>query len=189
MEKSPSIKNLAAALMLFHVKVPKIKKDSNNPFFKSKYASLDGVLEAIREPLNESGLVFMQMPSGNCELTTIIIHSESGEYMQSSFTMTPSKNDPQGVGSLITYQRRYALVAAFGLEQEDDDGNKASEKKPEQKKEEPKKEELLINSDKFLKVHKKFHSGGVTMDNIEHYYLITPAVKQALLNHKIEVVA
>jgi hypothetical protein len=175
--------------MLFHIKVPKIKKDSNNPFFKSKYASLDGVLESIREPLQESGLVFTQMPSGNCELTTIIIHAESGEYIQSQFTMTPSKNDPQGVGSLITYQRRYALVAAFGLEQEDDDGNKASEKKEVKKDETSKKESLLINSETFFKVHKKFHAGGVTMENIEHYYIVTPEVKKALLNHKLEATA
>lgn len=127
MDKSTSIKNIAAALMLFHVKVDKVKKDATNPFFKSKYASLSNILDVINEPLAESGLTFSQLPTGEHGLTTILMHAESGEFIQSDYIMTPVKNDPQGKGSVITYQRRYALCAVLGLNiDEDDDANHAS---------------------------------------------------------------
>ena len=127
MEKSQSLKNIAAALVLFHVKVESVKKDANNPFFKSKYASLSNILDVVNDPLNESGLTFCQFPTDTNGLTTILMHSESGEYIQATYEMTPTKNDPQGRGSAITYQRRYALAAILGLNiDEDDDGNAAS---------------------------------------------------------------
>jgi hypothetical protein len=128
MNKSESIKNLAKALVTFHTKVGKVGKDSTNPFFKSKYASLSNILEAINEPLIESGLTFCQLPSNENGLTTILMHSESGEFIESDYTMRPVKDDPQGKGSAITYQRRYALAAILGLNiDEDDDGNAASQ--------------------------------------------------------------
>lgn len=127
MQKSESIKNIATALIIFHVKVDKIKKDAINPFFKNKYASLSNILEVINDPLNESGLSFVQMPSGINELVTILMHSESGEFIQSSYEMRPVKDDPQGRGSCLTYQRRYALSAILGLNiDDDDDANLAS---------------------------------------------------------------
>lgn len=133
MEKSQSITELAKALILFHVKVDKVKKDANNPFFKSNYASLDNILEVIETPLNESGLTFSQFPSGNYGLTTILIHAESGEFMLSEYFMEPAKKDPQGAGSVITYQRRYAIAAILGLSQEDDDANAGTHGKEENK--------------------------------------------------------
>ncbi len=124
MEKSSSIKNLAKALITFHVKVDTIKKDAKNPFFKSKYASLSNILESINIPLIESGLCFSQFPTGEYGLTTILMHSESGEYIESYYEMKPIKDDPQGRGSVITYQRRYALSSVLGLNiEEDDDAN------------------------------------------------------------------
>ena len=106
MNKSDSIKALATALQLFQVKVGKIKKDAKNPFFKSTYASLSNILDAIADPLAESGLAFSQLPEGDNGLTTILIHSESGEFVESTYMMKPVKDDPQGRGSVITYQRR-----------------------------------------------------------------------------------
>jgi hypothetical protein len=126
MEKSDSIKNLIVALIKFQSTVGKIKKDSINPFFKSVYASLPDILNSIHQPLIENGLSINQFPTGTNSLTTIISH-ESGEYMMDTYTMTPAKNDPQGIGSCITYQRRYALGAVLSLNiDEDDDGNSAS---------------------------------------------------------------
>jgi hypothetical protein len=131
MEKSTSIQNLASALAVFHTKVAKIAKTDNNPFFKSKYAGLPSILEAIQKPLEESKLVFSQLPDEEY-LTTILIHIESGEYLQSSYKMNATKQDPQSIGSAITYARRYALGAILGLNiDEDDDGNKASEPRPQ----------------------------------------------------------
>lgn len=127
MEKSNSLVNLAKALITFHVKVDKVKKDAKNPFFKSSYASLSNILEAINEPLIESGLTFSQFPTSENGLTTILMHGESGEYIQSTYDMKPVKDDPQGRGSVITYQRRYALASVLGLNiDDDDDGNAAS---------------------------------------------------------------
>lgn len=126
MEKSSSIVNLAKALLTFHVKVGKIKKDANNPYFKSKYASLSNILEEIEEPLQQAGLVFSQLPSGDDGLTTILIHSESGEYLLSEYKLHPVKNDPQAIGSAISYARRYALTAILALNVDDDDANTAT---------------------------------------------------------------
>lgn len=126
LQKSESISNLATALVKFQKDVENIKKDSKNPFFKSKYASLSNILDAVRQPLSENNLSFTQFPCGEGELVTTIMHS-SGEFMSASFKVSPVKNDPQALGSAITYARRYALSAALGLNvQDDDDGNAAS---------------------------------------------------------------
>jgi hypothetical protein len=126
MEKSESIKNLATALVKFNSEVGKIHKKSENPFFKSKYAALPDILSEISEPLQKSGLVVIQFPDGN-SLTTMLIHSESGEYLSSTAEMKPVKTDPQSLGSAITYYRRYMLASILSLNiDEDDDGNKGS---------------------------------------------------------------
>ena len=127
MEKSESIKNIATALITFQIKVGKITKDATNPFFKSKYASLANIQDAIADPLEEAGISYMQFPDGVHGLTTIVMHGESGEWLQSTYTMKPVKDDPQGIGSSITYQKRYALAGALALNiDDDDDGNSAT---------------------------------------------------------------
>jgi hypothetical protein len=131
MNKSETIKELATALCKFQAAVEKIKKTEENPFFKSKYASLSDILHVIRQPLAENGLSFVQFPSGKYGLDTMLLHT-SGEWLSESYEMEPTKHDPQGAGSVITYQRRYALGAMLGLNiDEDDDANKASVPNPE----------------------------------------------------------
>lgn len=126
MNKSESLKAISKALISFHQKISKIAKDSKNPFFKSKYASLSTILDAIETPLCESGLSICQFPTGQNGLTSVLMH-ESGEWISAEYEMKPVKDDPQGRGSCITYQRRYALAAILSLNiDEDDDGNKAS---------------------------------------------------------------
>ena len=142
METSPTIKALAAALLTFSVKVEKIKKTSDNPFFKSKYAALPDILDVIATPLQECELVLSQHPDGE-GLTTMLIHAPSGEWMRSTGIMRPAKRwsfpnpdvkkdgvhdiDPQTLGSAITYQRRYSISGILNLNiDEDDDGNNAS---------------------------------------------------------------
>jgi possible recombination protein, phage associated len=126
MERSESIKEIANALCKFQQEVGKVKKDSKNPYFKSKYASLADILDVIQKPLSECGLSIMQMPKGDNELETILMHN-SGEWILSSYVMRPVKNDPQSIGSCITYQRRYAIGSILNLNiDDDDDANKAS---------------------------------------------------------------
>lgn len=126
MQTSTEIKAIAAALVGFHKEVGKIRKDAKNPFFKSSYASLSGILETIAEPLINNGLSICQFPEGDNGLTTRLIHS-SGEWMEATYFMKPVKDTPQDRGSAITYQRRYAVGAILSLNiDDDDDGNSAS---------------------------------------------------------------
>src|SRR5690349_19447899 len=127
MEKSPSIVNLAKALKQFHANMGKITKVATNPFFNSKFCTLSKILETIKQPLQDAGLSFTQFPTGQYGLTTVLMHGESGEYMQCDYFMQPLKQDPQAAGSVISYMRRYALAAVLGLNlEEDDDANSAS---------------------------------------------------------------
>jgi hypothetical protein len=126
MNTSESTIEITKALIAFHQEIGKIKKDAKNPFFKSDYATLSSILEAIKDPLTSNGLTFVQFPDGENGLTTRLMH-ESGEWMEATYRMIPAKNDPQGLGSAITYQRRYSLGAVLGLNiDNDDDGNPAS---------------------------------------------------------------
>jgi len=126
LQKSDSIVNLTKALMLFSIKIGKIKKENTNPFFHSLYADLPAIQDAIADPLQESGLVVTQLPCGD-GLITMLAHAESGEYIMANSIMKPVKNDPQSMGSAITYHRRYSLAALLNLNiDKDDDGNAAS---------------------------------------------------------------
>jgi len=106
------------------------KKSKENPFFRSSYADLAAVWDACREALTANGLSVVQtMEDGESGLflVTTLGHS-SGQYMASRMAIKPTKQDPQGVGSALTYARRYALSAIVGVATEDDDGNAASAK-------------------------------------------------------------
>jgi len=126
LSKSATIGALTKALIQFHSNVSKVAKTSENPYFKSKYGDLNAYLSAVKQPLIDAGLVVIQLPESN-GLTTILSH-ESGEYISSTMQMKPSKDDPQGHGSALTYMRRYMLASILGLNAEDDDGNRANEK-------------------------------------------------------------
>jgi hypothetical protein len=122
-------KDLFAALIKAQAAMGCAVKDSKNPHFRSSYASLSAVIDAVIPVLNEHGVGVLQMPhldETQVQLTTVLLHS-SGQ-MVSSTVATPmgKKNDAQAVGSAITYLRRYSLQAIMGLPVEDDDGNAAS---------------------------------------------------------------
>jgi phage tail protein X len=116
-----------------------VKKASTNPAFRSKYADLAGVVEAVVPALNEHGIAVLQHPGFDGDLvsvTTELLH-ESGASVRSTLSLRPSKNDPQGVGSAVTYGRRYALLAMTGAAPEDDDGNLASGPRTEARRSAP----------------------------------------------------
>ena len=134
MNKSDSIAGLAAALAKAQGQMKGAVKDSANPFFKSKYADLASVVEAIRSAFSANGLSYIQTvePSDKEEVRveTTLLHA-SGEWISCGYLSLPvSKADAQGFGSALTYARRYSLSAAVGVAPEDDDGNAASAAKP-----------------------------------------------------------
>lgn len=124
MNKSESIELLTKSLIQFQGSIQAVGKNGENPFFKSKYATLDQIWNVIRKPLADAKLAISQFPSEN-GLTTILLH-ESGQYISVDTTMHKGSK-PQEQGSSITYMRRYALSAVLGIvTEEDDDGNAAS---------------------------------------------------------------
>lgn len=129
MLQSESVKELNTALAKAQGELFAAKKDSINPHFKSKYADLASVWEACREALSSNGLSVTQMPAefqnNVMTLVTRISHS-SGEWLEQTMTCPVGKPDPQGIGSCLTYMRRYALAAVVGVYQDDDDANSAS---------------------------------------------------------------
>ena len=129
MKTSEQIHELAAALAKAQGAMESAKKDSANPFFKSLYADLASVVAAIRKPLSDHGLAYVQATdqtdAGGIVVETRLMHA-SGQWIESRLTMFPTKSDPQGIGSIITYARRYALQAIVGVPADDDDGNAGS---------------------------------------------------------------
>ena len=136
-EKSENITNLAAALLKAQKDMGTALKDATNPYFKSSYADLKAVIEAIKEPLNNNGVSFLQAVNGagegNPVVETMLLH-ESGQFLCKRTPVFCAKpNDPQAFGSGVTYSKRYALQAFLGLPTEDDDGNAGTAKNPKQK--------------------------------------------------------
>lgn len=128
MNKSDTIVELAKAMSLAQGEMGGAHKGAKNPFFKSKYADLGAVIEAVKEPFSKNGLSYVQFPiedNGRVGVETVLMHS-SGEWMSNKFTVQLTKQDAQGAGSAITYCRRYGLQAVAGIPSEDDDGNAAS---------------------------------------------------------------
>jgi len=127
------MKALLKSLVEFNKQVKPIIKGADNPFFKSKYASLDTIQQTIKEPLNANGLVVTQSNifiEGQLLVETKVWHSESGESMGSIFPIVVNKQSAQDYGSAVSYAKRYSLSGLLNLiiEDEDDDGNKASDK-------------------------------------------------------------
>ena len=127
MKSSETIEKLALALCAAQGEMGGAVKGSANPFFKSSYADLTSVIKAIKEPCFKNGLSYVQLPhrDGNSiGVVTRLIHT-SGQWLEHEFTLPMVKGDPQAAGSAITYARRYALQALFGIPAVDDDSESA----------------------------------------------------------------
>lgn len=127
MQHSDSVKEIFGALSKFRAQVKQPAKTAKNPYFNSKYVTLEGVMQAIDAALPGTGLAYSQLveDGGNgASVSTLVTHS-SGEWMlYGPLTLAPTKRDPQGYGSAITYAKRYQLASAFGISSDiDDDGN------------------------------------------------------------------
>ena len=123
--------NINKALIKFHQEVGRVAKNSDNPYFKSKYGDLNAYLDVIKTPLANCGLTIVQMPVTN-GLKTVLAH-ETGESYESECTIPDLKADPQKLGAAITYLRRYMIASMLMLNAEDDDGNAFTQKPGKQK--------------------------------------------------------
>jgi hypothetical protein len=124
---SEAINEISAALAKAQGQIEGASKGKVNPAFKSKYADLASIWDACREPLSANGLAVLQIPNETADgmmLVTMITHS-SGQWFRSSYPVRPVQATPQGLGSALTYSRRYSLMAMVGIAPEDDDGEAA----------------------------------------------------------------
>lgn len=147
------MKQIALAFLKAQKEMANPKKTSANPFFKSKYADLNAVLEAVAEPLHNNGISILQPTTtieGRNYVKTILLH-ESGETLESlTEIIFKSPNDAQAQGSGITYARRYGLQALCGVGAEDDDGNIASQTQQQNQKEQDNRPWLTDEGFNFL---------------------------------------
>jgi hypothetical protein len=132
METSDDITAIAKVLPKAQADMGEVFKTANNPAFKSKYADLAAVVEAVVPALNKHGITLLQPISFDGDLVhvgTVLLH-ESGQWIRCVHSIPLSKRDAHGIGSATTYGRRQGLSAMAGVAPEDDDGNAASAKQP-----------------------------------------------------------
>jgi hypothetical protein len=132
---SPEIGDIAGALAMAQADMQNVGKDGANPHFRSRYATLGAVLDEVRPQLAKQGIAIVQMAvngeGSSIGVMTRLVH-KSGQWIESGLFIVPTKFDAQGAGSVISYLRRYALMAMAGVWQDDDDGE-ASAGRPEQR--------------------------------------------------------
>jgi hypothetical protein len=135
-EKSENIAEIIKALIKIQPQLKPAIKDKANPFLKSKYADLSGVWDSCRDLLKESGLAVVQVcgiGDNGSYLETILMH-ESGQWISGKYPLKPVKDDdPQAMGSAMTYARRYNLAAILGIVTDDDDAEGAMGRQTESK--------------------------------------------------------
>lgn len=129
MRTSDNIELIVTALASAQAEFESVKKSKTNPAFKSKYAELADIFDAVKPALTKYGLAIVQAPSfadGRITVTTRLFH-KSGQWLETSLSLRPAADDAQKIGSAITYARRYSLSSLLGIAaDEDDDGNAAS---------------------------------------------------------------
>jgi hypothetical protein len=163
------MKQIATALLKAQSEMSNPKKGATNPFFKSKYADLNAIREAVIPTLNENGISVLQPivhVDGKNFVKTILLH-ESGELLESLTEIIYNKqNDAQAQGSGISYARRYALQSFVCVGADDDDGQKAVQNKPNATT------EILL----------KAKQGGFSLEQIKSKYTITTQQQQEFIN-------
>ncbi len=146
-EEKP-INEIAAALAKAQGQITFAKKDALNPHFKSRYADLASIWDAVRIPLSSNGIAVVQEVStkeASVTVRTRLVHS-SGQEFSSACTFPVAQQTPQAFGSAITYAKRYSLAAMVGVAQDDDDANTASEFAPKQTEKTPKTKADMVQA-------------------------------------------
>jgi len=163
------MKQIATALLKAQSEMSNPKKGATNPFFKSKYADLNAIREAVIPTLNDNGISVLQPIvhiEGKNFVKTILLH-ESGEFLESVTEIIYNKvNDAQAQGSGISYARRYALQSFVCVGADDDDAQKAVQQKPNATKE----------------VMQKAKTAGATIEQIKTKYSVSSELEQFFIN-------
>ena len=163
------MKQIATALLNAQGEMSNPKKGATNPFFKSKYADLNAIREAVIPTLNAHGISVLQPIvhiDGKNFVKTILLH-ESGELLESVTEIIYNKvNDAQAQGSGISYARRYALQSFVCVGADDDDAQKAVQQKPNATKE----------------VMQKAKTAGATIEQIKTKYSVSAELEQFFIN-------
>lgn len=153
----------------------KVPKNATNPFFKSKYFDINGLLEVVEPILHDNGLFVLQ-PIVDGNVTTVIVHAESGERVESSMKLS-SLTDPQKQGSEVTYYRRYTLQSLLAMQADDDDGNAASKAATAPPKQLP---TLTDKSPNFDRIAPAIAAGKATWEDLQKKYVVTTAMANRL---------
>lgn len=156
--------SILQALSQFQTEVRAIKRGDDNPFFKSKYASLDSIQQHIKPHLIKCGLIVTQgniVIDGNIFVNTKVWHTESGEFIESIFPIVVQKGTAQDYGSAVSYAKRYSITGLLNLivQDEDDDGNYASNKN--ETKVEVKSEPPSLDQEKYDAMVKFINDGKI----------------------------
>lgn len=163
------MKQIATALLKAQSEMSNPKKGATNPFFKSKYADLNAVREAVIPTLNANGISVLQPivhVDGKNFVKTILLH-DSGEMLESLTEILYNKqNDAQAQGSGISYARRYSLQSFVCVGADDDDGQKAVEPKP----------------NATTEILKKAKDGGFTLDQVKAKYTVSKSQETEFIN-------
>ena len=134
---SEKIDKLAPDFVALQADLEPVDKSAANPFFKSKYAPLPDVMEALKPVLAKHHFGLSTLPAiveGRNGLRFVLIHL-SGQFLTGEWMLNPAKPDPQGEGADTTYKRRFGVQAITGMvADEDDDGNTASRPAQQQNK-------------------------------------------------------
>lgn len=182
MNRSESIAAISAAIAKAQAEVENASKNSANPHFKSRYADLAELLNTVRPVFAAHSLAIIQAPSfdaGVASVETMVSHS-SGEWISSVCSSPVGKQDAQGVGSAITYLRRYSLAAMCGIAQEDDDGNSAVGHRPQQAPatSAPKQKQTLDDA-RFKSACDAVEAGKFSKEKLLTDYDLTPEQRHA----------
>jgi hypothetical protein len=130
METTQTLTKIIEALLKSQKEIENVKKEAENPYFKSKYADLNSLIEACKKILNDNGILILQPINGEFVETTLF-HTSGESISSRTKIVSKSDNNPQDQGSAITYARRYGLQSMLFMSAEDDDGEKATDHKSE----------------------------------------------------------
>lgn len=191
MQTSESITTLMPALLAAQKQIRTAIKSAENPYFGSHYADLTTVLDAIKGPLNNHGIVFMQgidcWPNdehgeGGPYVETRLVHAESGEWVRSQTPIICAKeNDPQAFGSGSTYAKRYAAQAIVALPTEDDDAEKAQGHQEEPRiAKKPNIDLKLLRSEKGIEYLRQFATSADAIRALDTTKNLTPTARKAI---------